>query len=89
MLCNAQRMKSATGEPTFAVFAFANMMLQLLEKYDPDVFTVAFDTPRAHLPPRNVPANTKHNAMHSLTTWYRTQLERIKQLVELMGLAYG
>ena len=77
-------MKSATGEPTFAVFAFANMMLQLLEKYDPDVFTVAFDT-------------REPTFRHEMFPEYKAQrdafpddlvpqLERIKQLVELMGL---
>jgi DNA polymerase-1 len=37
-------MQSNTGEPTFAVFAFANMLTSLLDKHDPDAIAVVFDT---------------------------------------------
>ena len=41
---SASGLKSATGEPTFAVFAFANILTNLLEKEEPENIAVVFDT---------------------------------------------
>ncbi len=77
-------MQSPTGEPTFAVFAFANILTSLLDRHDPDAIAVVFDTPEPTF-------------RHQLYDQYKAnrdafpedlvpQLERIKQLIRLMGL---
>ncbi|MBU3741616.1 MAG: DNA polymerase I [Candidatus Kapabacteria bacterium] len=77
-------MQSNTGEPTFAVFAFANMLTSLLDKHDPDAIAVVFDT-------------KEPTFRHELYDQYKAhrdafpddlvpQLGRIKDLITLMGL---
>lgn len=77
-------MQSPTGEPTFAVFAFANILTSLLDRHDPDAIAVIFDTPEPTF-------------RHKMYDQYKAnrdafpedlvpQLERIKQLIRLMGL---
>jgi DNA polymerase-1 len=77
-------MQSPTGEPTFAVFAFANILTSLLDKHTPDAIAVVFDTPEPTF-------------RHELYDQYKAhrdafpedlvpQLARIKQLIGLMGL---
>jgi len=77
-------MQSNTGEPTFAVFAFANMLTSLLDKHDPDAVAVVFDT-------------KEPTFRHELYDQYKAhrdafpddlvpQLGRIKELITLMGL---
>ncbi|MBI2793995.1 MAG: DNA polymerase I [Ignavibacteria bacterium] len=77
-------MESANGEPTFAVFAFANILTSLLDKHHPDAIAVVFDT-------------ATPTFRHELYDQYKAnrdafpedlvpQLARIKQLISLMGL---
>ncbi|MBU3698935.1 MAG: DNA polymerase I [Candidatus Kapabacteria bacterium] len=77
-------MQSPSGEPTFAVFAFANILTSLLDKHSPDAIAVVFDTPEPTF-------------RHKLYDQYKAhrdafpedlvpQLARIKQLIGLMGL---
>ena len=77
-------MQSPAGEPTFAVFAFANILTSLLDKHTPDAIAVVFDTPEPTF-------------RHELYDQYKAhrdafpedlvpQLARIKQLIGLMGL---
>jgi DNA polymerase I len=77
-------MQSNTGEPTFAVFAFASILTSLLDKHTPDAIAVVFDTPEPTF-------------RHELYDQYKAhrdafpedlvpQLGRIKQLITLMGL---
>ena len=78
-------MQSATGEPTFAVFAFANILVSLLEKHNPDAIAVAFDT-------------REPTFRHEMYKEYKAnrdafpedlvpQVERIKAIIDLMGIA--
>jgi len=77
-------MKSQTGEPTFAVFAFANILLSLLDKHNPEAVCVVFDTKEP----------TFRHVMYPMYKAHRDafpedlvpQLGRIKQLITLMGL---
>lgn len=77
-------MESASGEPTFAVFAFANILTSLLDKHHPDAIAVVFDT-------------ATPTFRHELYDQYKAnrdafpedlvpQLARIKKLISLMGL---
>lgn len=43
-LSRANLRSPITGEPTYAVFGFANMLATILEKISPDYLVVAFDT---------------------------------------------
>ena len=77
-------MKSASGEPTFAVFAFANILTSLLDKHDPDAIAVVFDTAEP----------TFRHEMYAEYKAHRDafpddlvpQLARIKQMITDMGL---
>lgn len=77
-------MQSNTGEPTFAVFAFANMLTSLLDKHDPDAIAVVFDTKEP----------TFRHEMYDQYKAHRDafpddlvpQLGRIKELITMMGL---
>lgn len=75
---------SATGEPTGAVFAFANILTTLLEKHKPEKIAVVFDT-------------SEPTFRHKLYTEYKAnraefpeelvpQLGRIKTLLHYMGI---
>ena len=77
-------MASPSGEPSFAVFAFANILLSLLEKHRPDAICVVFDT-------------AEPTFRHEMFADYKAhrdafpedlvpQLGRIKDLISLMGL---
>ncbi len=77
-------MQSPAGEPTFAVFAFANILAGLLDKHKPEAMAVVFDT-------------ATPTFRHELYNQYKAnrdafpddlvpQLARIKTLIDLMGL---
>ncbi len=77
-------MKTSDGEPTFAVFAFVNILTSLLEKYDPEAIAVVFDTKEP----------TFRHEMYAEYKAHRDafpedlvpQLGRIKEAIQLMGL---
>ncbi|NQW30952.1 MAG: DNA polymerase I [Ignavibacteria bacterium] len=78
-------MKSPSGEPSFAVFAFANILTSIIDKHSPECMAVIFDT-------------AQPTFRHEMYDQYKAnrdafpedlvpQLGRIKELVKLMGLA--
>lgn len=77
-------MKSATGEPTFAVFAFANILTSLLEKHDPDAIAVVFDTAQPTFRHELYPEYKAHR--DAFPDDLVPQLARIKSLITAMGL---
>ena len=77
-------MQSPTGEPTFAVFAFANILTSLLDRHDPDAIAVVFDTPEPTF--RHVLYDQYKAHRDAFPEDLVPQLERIKQLIGLMGL---
>lgn len=77
-------MQSPTGEPTFAVFAFANILTSLLDRHDPDAIAVIFDTPEPTF--RHVLYDQYKAHRDAFPEDLVPQLERIKQLIGLMGL---
>jgi DNA polymerase-1 len=77
-------MQSPTGEPTFAVFAFANILTSLLDRHDPDAIAVVFDTPEPTF--RHVMYDQYKAHRDAFPEDLVPQLERIKQLIGLMGL---
>ena len=77
-------MQTPTGEPTFAVFAFANILIGLLDKQKPEAMAVVFDT-------------SAPTFRHEVFDQYKAnrdafpddlvpQMSRIKALIDLMGL---
>jgi DNA polymerase-1 len=77
-------MKSATGEPTFAVFAFANILTSLLDKHDPDAIAVVFDTAQPTFRHELYPEYKAHR--DAFPDDLVPQLARIKSLITAMGL---
>ena len=77
-------MQSNTGEPTFAVFAFANMLTSLLDKHDPDAIAVVFDTKEPTF--RHVLYDQYKAHRDAFPDDLVPQLGRIKELITLMGL---
>jgi len=78
-------MKSQTGEPTFAVFAFANILLSLLEKHDPEAVCVVFDTKEPTFRHEMYPLYKAHR--DAFPEDLVPQLARIKELIRLLGLS--
>lgn len=77
-------MQTPTGEPTFAVFAFANILIGLIDKQKPEAMAVVFDT-------------SAPTFRHEVFDQYKAnrdafpddlvpQMSRIKALIDLMGL---
>ena len=77
-------MQSPSGEPSFAVFAFANILTSLLDRHTPDAIAVVFDTPEPTF-------------RHELYDQYKAhrdafpedlvpQLARIKSMITMLGL---
>lgn len=78
-------MQSATGEPTFAVFAFANILVSLLDKHKPDAIAVAFDTREPTF--RHVMYKEYKANRDAFPEDLVPQVERIKAMIDLMGIA--
>lgn len=77
-------LKSASGEPTFAVFAFSNILTTLLEKESPDNIAVVFDTREPtfrHIHYPEYKAN-RDEFPEDLVP----QLERIKELIDKLSI---
>lgn len=77
-------MQSPSGEPTFAVFAFANILTSLLDKHNPDAIAVVFDTPEPTF--RHVMYDQYKAHRDAFPEDLVPQLARIKELISLMGL---
>lgn len=77
-------LKSKDGEPTFAVFAFANVLSSLLEKKQPDFIAVAFDRAEPTFRHKMFP-DYKANR-DAFPDDLIPQLKRIKELIKLFGI---
>lgn len=77
-------MQSASGEPTFAVFAFANILTSLLDKHKPDAIAVVFDTKEPTFRHEMYPEYKAHR--DAFPDDLVPQIGRIKELIRLMGL---
>ncbi|MBK6291533.1 MAG: DNA polymerase I [Ignavibacteria bacterium] len=77
-------MQSPSGEPTFAVFAFTNILTSLLDKHNPDAIAVIFDTPEPTF--RHILYDQYKAHRDAFPEDLVPQLQRIKQLIGLMGL---
>ena len=78
------QLKSASGELTFAVFGFSNIMTSLLEKENPECIAVVFDTAEPtfrHIKYPDYKAN-RDEFPEDLVP----QLARIKELLDLMSI---
>jgi DNA polymerase I len=77
-------LRSPTGEPTFAVFSFINIITSILERENPELIAVAFDrqekTFRHHLYPA-YKANRDAFPEDLIP-----QLKRIKELLDLLSI---
>lgn len=77
-------MKNGEGEPTFAVFAFVNILTSLLEKHDPEAIAVVFDTKEPTFRHELYPEYKAHR--DAFPEDLVPQLGRIKEVIDLMGL---
>ena len=77
-------MQSTAGEPTFAVFAFANILTSLLDRHQPDAIAVVFDTPEPTF--RHILYDQYKAHRDAFPEDLVPQLHRIKQMIGLMGL---
>ncbi|MGB9737951.1 DNA polymerase I [Chloroflexus sp.] len=76
-------LRSSRGEPTYAVFGFAQILLTALAEYRPDYVAVAFDVGRTFRD--NLYAAYKAGRAETPEEFY-PQFERIKQLVQALSI---
>lgn len=77
-------MQTHTGEPTFAVLSFANMISYLLETYKPEAIAVAFDTAAPTFRHEAFPEYKAHR--DAFPDDLVPQLARIKTFLDLLGI---
>jgi DNA polymerase-1 len=78
-----QGFTSSNGEPTYAVYGFANTLLSMMQEQRPDYLAVAFDIGPSF---RNT-LFPEYKANRAETPEeFPAQLERIKQLVQVLGI---
>ena len=77
-------MQSPTGEPSFAVFAFANILTSLLDRHSPDAIAVVFDTPEPTF--RHVLYDQYKAHRDAFPEDLVPQLARIKTMISMLGL---
>ncbi len=76
---------TSDGRPTNAVYAFTNMLLSMLEQFQPDAIVAAFDAPA---PTFRHEAFTEYKAHRRETPEeFRPQVEMTRRLLEAMGAA--
>jgi DNA polymerase-1 len=77
-------LRSSTGEPTFAVFGFINILLNMIETQHPRYMAVSFDLAG---PTFRDQMYSEYKAGRSETpSEFHPQLERIKQLVSALNI---
>ncbi|ABY33592.1 MAG TPA: DNA polymerase I [Chloroflexus aurantiacus] len=76
-------LRSSRGEPTYAVFGFAQILLTALAEYRPDYAAVAFDVGRTFRD--DLYAEYKAGRAETPEEFY-PQFERIKQLVQALNI---
>lgn len=77
-------MQSPSGEPSFAVFAFANILTSLLDRHSPDAIAVVFDTPEPTF--RHVLYDQYKAHRDAFPEDLVPQLARIKSMITMLGL---
>lgn len=77
-------MQSPSGEPSFAVFAFANILTSLLDKHSPDAIAVVFDTPEPTF--RHLLYDQYKAHRDAFPEDLVPQLARIKSMITMLGL---
>jgi len=77
-------MQAPSGEPTFAVFAFANILMSLLDKHSPEAIAVVFDTPEPTF--RHILYDQYKAHRDAFPEDLVPQLKRIKEMIKLLGL---
>lgn len=77
-------LKSPSGEPTFAVFAFANILTSMLEKEAPEHIVVAFDRKEPTFRHLRYPLYKANR--DAFPEDLVPQLQRIKELIHLLGI---
>lgn len=76
---------TSDGRPTNAVYAFTNMLLSMLEQFQPDAIVAAFDAPA---PTFRHEAFTEYKAHRRETPEeFRPQVEMTRRLLEAIGAA--
>jgi DNA polymerase-1 len=76
---------TSDGRPTNAVYAFMNMLLSMLDQFQPDAIVAAFDAPA---PTFRHEAFTEYKAHRRETPdEFRPQVEMTRRLLEAMGVA--
>lgn len=78
----SDRMQTQSGEPTAGVFGFASVILRLLEKEQPEYLAVTFDGGHSF---RDVVYSGYKATRAKMPDDLRTQMERIRQLVDAFG----
>ena len=73
------RLQTRTGEPTAAIYGFANVLLRLLEQEKPEYLAVAFDTGKTF---RNELFPGYKATRAKMPEDLRPQVERIRQMVD-------
>lgn len=77
-------LQSPSGEPTFAVFAFANILTTLLEKENPEHLAVVFDTREPTFRHEKYPEYKANR--DEFPEDLEPQLERIKELIDYLKI---
>jgi DNA polymerase-1 len=77
-------MQSPSGEPSFAVFAFANILTSLLDRHSPDAIAVVFDTPEPTF--RHLLYDQYKAHRDAFPEDLVPQLARIKSMITMLGL---
>ena len=77
------RMQTSKGEPTAAIYGFANVLMRLLEQEKPEYLAVAFDTGKTF---RNELSADYKATRAKMPEDLRPQIERIRQMVDAFHL---
>lgn len=81
-LSNAD-LRTTDGEPTYAVYGFANILLNIIQEHTPDYVALSFDIGRTF----RHDAYPEYKAGRAKTPEeFHPQLERIKQLVAMLNI---
>lgn len=80
----SSNLKSASGEPTSAIFGFANILTSILEREKPDYLAVVFDTKEPTFRHKLYPEYKANR--QSFPEDLVPQLKRIKELISLFAI---